>query len=185
MIEAHVFPEEMQEVVSFHGHFCPGLAIGYRAAKAAMTRIAPKRAEDEELVAIVENRSCSVDAVQVITGCTLGKGNLFLCDYGKQVFTLVSRSSGEGVRVALRAGLARPKLEDGSTDRKRWTDDLLRLADDEIFAIEARAIEIPPKATIHNSLVCERCGEQMMETLASKVDGETCCIPCAEGSAGR
>jgi len=181
MIETNDFPEEMSEVVSFHGHFCPGLAIGYRAATAAMARIAPKRAEDEELVAIVENRSCSVDAVQVITGCTLGKGNLFLHDYGKQVFTLVSRSTGEGVRVALRAGLARPKLEDGSTDRKRWADDLLRLADDEIFAIDTQSIEIPPKATIHASLVCARCGEQMMETLAREIDGETCCIPCSEG----
>lgn len=39
---------------------------------------------DEEMVAIVENDSCAVDAIQVLTGCTLGKGNLIFRDYGKQ-----------------------------------------------------------------------------------------------------
>lgn len=180
MSDDYDLPVDLEEVVSFHGHFCPGLAIGYKAAKAAISRLDQDRAEDEELVAVVENRSCAVDAIQVITGCTLGKGNLFLRDYGKQVLTLASRSTGEGVRVALKAGLERPKLGDGSTDRRRWAGDLLEMAGNEIFNIETRTVQIPPKASIHRSLVCERCGEQMMETLAREVDGETCCIPCAE-----
>jgi len=52
---------------------CGGLLIGYRAAKAAMRFINSSFSKDEELVAIVENSSCFVDAVSVITGCTFGK----------------------------------------------------------------------------------------------------------------
>ncbi len=44
--------------VSFHGHACPGLAIGYRAAVHALETFHAGRDEDEELVAIVENDAC-------------------------------------------------------------------------------------------------------------------------------
>ena len=65
-----------EEIIQFHGHECPGLAIGYRMAIAAMENLESFRAEDEELVAIVENDACGVDALQCVTGCTFGKGNL-------------------------------------------------------------------------------------------------------------
>jgi len=87
------------EIVKFHGHECPGLAIGYRMASAALEELRSTRAEDEEIVAIVENDACGVDALQCVTGCTFGKGNLLFRDYGKQVYTLYSRSTGSGVRV--------------------------------------------------------------------------------------
>jgi len=93
---------DLHEAVRFHGHLCPGLAIGYRAAKIAMERLAAKRAEDEEVIAIVENDSCSADGVQWITGCTFGKGNFFFRDHGKQVFTFALRPTGRAVRIALK-----------------------------------------------------------------------------------
>jgi formylmethanofuran dehydrogenase subunit E len=70
--------QSYEAAVVFHGHSCPGLALGYRAAVAAMTRLDRDRAPDEEIVAIVENDSCVVDAIQVVTGCTFGKGNRLL-----------------------------------------------------------------------------------------------------------
>ena len=55
-----------EEIIQFHGHECPGLAIGYRMAIAAMENLESFRAEDEELVAIVENDACGVDAFSVL-----------------------------------------------------------------------------------------------------------------------
>ena len=75
--------EEMKEILDFHGHLCPGIVIGYRAAKAALSNLSSDRAVDEELVAIVENDACGVDAVQVITGCTFGKGNFIFKDHNR------------------------------------------------------------------------------------------------------
>ena len=97
--------EDFKKCADFHGHICPGLAIGYRAAMAALDWLEENRAMDEEMVATVETDACGTDAVQVLTGCTLGKGNLILKYYGKHVYTVVSRNSGEGVRVALKAGV--------------------------------------------------------------------------------
>ena len=65
-----------KEIINFHGHECPGIAIGYRMAVAGMEALDSIRSEDEEIVAIVENNACGVDALQCVTGCTFGKGNL-------------------------------------------------------------------------------------------------------------
>ncbi|HEX2027481.1 MAG TPA: FmdE family protein, partial [Nitriliruptorales bacterium] len=65
----------LARVVDFHGHLCPGLAMGIQAARFALDEIGP-HAQDEEVVAVTETDMCGVDAVQVLTGCTFGKGNL-------------------------------------------------------------------------------------------------------------
>ncbi|MBF0564768.1 MAG: formylmethanofuran dehydrogenase [Nitrospirae bacterium] len=82
---------DFKKVAAFHGHACPGLALGYRLSLVALRDYLVKRDVDEEAVAIVENDSCAVDAVQFMTGCTFGKGNLIFKDYGKQVYTFIKR----------------------------------------------------------------------------------------------
>ena len=87
----------LDEVISFHGHFCPGILIGYRAALAGLRHLGVQRVEDEQLVAIVETDACGVDAVQYVTGCTFGKGNLIFRDWGKHVFSFARRADGRMV----------------------------------------------------------------------------------------
>lgn len=82
---------DFKKVAAFHGHACPGLALGYRLGLVVLRDYLIKRDIDEEAVAIVENDSCAVDAVQFMTGCTFGKGNLIFKDYGKQVYTFIKR----------------------------------------------------------------------------------------------
>ena len=88
------------DVINFHGNACPGLALGYRVSRYALSKLG-KRAFDEEIVAIVENDSCAIDAVQVMTGCTFGKGNLIFNDFGKQVYTFIKRKTGRGIRISI------------------------------------------------------------------------------------
>src|SRR3972149_1440687 len=92
--------KSLDNVVEFHGHICPGLVLGYRVSMLALKNLG-NRSKDEEIVAIVENNSCAVDAVQVMTGCTFGKGNLIFKDYGKQVYTFIKRPSGKAVRISI------------------------------------------------------------------------------------
>ena len=97
--------DAFKRCIDFHGHICPGVSIGFRATQVAMQRLSEGRAQDEEMVAIVETDACSSDAVQVLTGCTFGKGNFIYKDHGKMALTLMSRKSGKGVRVVMRHGL--------------------------------------------------------------------------------
>jgi len=99
---------DWERCVAFHGHICPGLAIGFQAAQIALKVLTTLDGEPDNpqsgIVSIVQNDACGVDAVQVLTGCTFGKGNLFFMDHGKQVFSFVRRQDGRGVRVAMKYG---------------------------------------------------------------------------------
>jgi formylmethanofuran dehydrogenase subunit E len=106
-------PEELAAVVQFHGHFCPGLAIGVRAAELALHEIGP-HAADEEVVAIVETDMCGVGAIQFMTGCTFGKGNLIHLDYGKNAFTFIRPSDGKALRLVMQ-----PQSRDESNAEQR------------------------------------------------------------------
>ncbi len=94
-------PEDLKQCVAFHGHLCLGLVYGYLVAKGALELLGVHRSQDEEIVAISENDTCAVDALQVLLGTTLGKGNFnFLKDYGKNVFTVIRRSNRKAFRLS-------------------------------------------------------------------------------------
>ena len=83
-----------QKAAAFHGHVCPGLAIGFKACEAAMKVMGVKGSKDEELVCITENDACGVDAIQAVLGCSLGKGNLLYRNTGKSAYTFIRRDTG-------------------------------------------------------------------------------------------
>ncbi len=164
------------EIVRFHGHECPGLAVGYRMATAAMDELRSMRAEDEELVAIVENDACGVDALQCVTGCTFGKGNLRFYDYGKQVYTLYSRKTREGVRVVFHGRGAPDGLGDDREARRKW---ILQAPTEHVVSVERVSVSEPEPARIRRSAPCAICGESVMETRLQEVNGQRVCIPCS------
>lgn len=166
-----------QEAARFHGHECPGLAIGYRMSLAAMEALDTIRSEDEEIVAIVENDACGVDAVQFVTGCTFGKGNFIFRDYGKQVYTFYCRNTGRGVRVLFH-GEGLPPSE--TEDRAARINRILKAPLLDILKIEEVNIQTPEYAKFRNSLVCGVCGEKVMETRTRDIGGRTLCIPCSK-----
>jgi formylmethanofuran dehydrogenase subunit E len=191
--------EEFQRCAQFHGHVCPGLSVGFRAAKVAMERLKETRAEDEEIVAIVETDACSADAVQVLTGCTFGKGNFIYKDYGKMALTLLSRKTGDGVRVAMRQGPATPNKDhfellqkvmrgDASQEEKerfqalhsQRSRDILEMPTDRLFSVEKVKVELPVKARIEPSEPCDRCGEPTMRSKLLDKEGQRVCRRCME-----
>ena len=176
-------PEGLRAAAEFHGHLCPGLAMGYRAVEAAGQAMGLERSRDEELVCVVENDSCSVDAVQFLTGCTFGKGNLVFRDHGKQVFTFASRSRpGRAVRVSLRADAIPPPGEEDPAERRQAVlRRLLEAPVEELFEVREIDFQIPEEAVVYPSLPCEQCGEPTMQTRLVEVGGRRLCIPCSRG----
>jgi len=189
--------DEFQRCAVFHGHICPGLAIGYQAAKAGMAWLAEHRASDEEMVAIVETDACGTDAVQVLTGCTFGKGNFIYKDHGKQAFTFISRKSGKGVRIAMKPGvietgkrhreLLHKVMAESTTEeelREFWaihqqkSQEILGRPAEELFTIRAVDIAVPPKARIESSIPCAHCGEPTMASKLVDQDGHQVCQDC-------
>ena len=194
---------DFQEVVKFHGHACPGLALGYRAALAALEELQVDRSADEELVAIVENNSCAVDAIQKMLGCTFGKGNLIFKDFGKQVYTILKRPSGAAVRLAvIWEGPSESEEEKRSWQRyavgERDPEVLravharksaklaavLQAPAEELFAIRRVEAALPEPARLYPSIRCDECGEKVMAPRMREQEGRRLCIPCAEADRG-
>ncbi|MCF8031847.1 MAG: hypothetical protein K9K66_00350 [Desulfarculaceae bacterium] len=172
-------PEDLKPLVKFHGHLCPGLLIGYRAAKAAADSLGLGPAEDEELVAVAENNSCSVDAFQQMLSTTFGKGNLIWRDYGKQAFTVIDRDKGKAVRVRFIGDGLKQKRPDGSVDREAFVQDLINRPQDEVVSVEEVAVEPPSEAVIEQSIACARCGEPTQSSRTVELAGQVYCRPCA------
>jgi formylmethanofuran dehydrogenase subunit E len=190
--------EQIDRVVAFHGHWCPGLAIGIRAGEYACAAIG--RAGDEEVVAVVETDMCGVDAIQVLTGCTFGKGNLLYRDFGKMAFTFYRRSDGKAFRLLFTGeGLGAPSEEMTALNRKRsagtlnpaeqaqlerlrtdWAERIMGAEPSDLFRIQPVAGPPPQRARLMASLACEACGEQTMESRTRRLDGRILCLPCFE-----
>ncbi|MCF8030995.1 MAG: TraR/DksA C4-type zinc finger protein [Desulfohalobiaceae bacterium] len=189
---------DFRRCAEFHGHVCPGLSIGYRAAQADLEKLHSLRSQDEELVAEVETDACGVDAVQVLTGCTFGKGNLVFRDRGKQAFTLFSRSTGQGVRASLRAGAFAPDSRQGELfdkmhantataeeERELWelqrdkSRKVLEKPVEELFSIQWVTRSMPDKAEIEGSETCDGCGEPTMASRMRRIGEAKYCLDCA------
>lgn len=190
---------KFDEVVKFHGHSCPGLALGYRVALVALEELnIKKRSEDEEIICIVENDSCAVDSIQFITGCTFGKGNLIFKDYGKQVYIFIDRKKGKAIRISVDfefkesnkekeiwkkfiEGDRTPEVVNFITKRKaEKIKQILKARKENLFKITYPDITPPKQARIFKSLRCENCSEKVAEAKARLLDGKTLCIPCFE-----
>jgi len=198
MSQKSISPKLIKATINFHGHSCPGLAIGIRAAELAINRFG--RSMDEEIVAVVETDMCAVDAIQFLLGCTFGKGNLIHLDYGKSAFTFHSRQRGKSIRIAARPNatgdpddeliaLRTKKLKEKLTheEQERLKEAIAKRikrimeADiDKLFEVKPSKKPVPRKARILESIICQECGEATMESRIRRLFGQSLCSSCFE-----
>lgn len=164
--------EQIDETISFHGHNCPGLTIGLRVAELALKNL--DTANKNDWVCVTETDMCAVDAVQYLTGCSFGKGNLIHRDFGKSAYTFFDRKAGKGFRVVFKDHAIK------SDSREERIQLLLKASLDDLFDLEP--VEHPPvrPARILKSIPCSRCQERTMESRIRMFDGQMLCIPCFE-----
>ncbi|MDR1487761.1 MAG: FmdE family protein [Deltaproteobacteria bacterium] len=162
------------KAVEFHGHSCPGLAVGVRVALDCREEMdLTSRAKDEEIVAVAETDACGVDGIQSILGCTVGKGNLLVNRRGKNVFTIYRRSDGCGLRYCWKSrGL------DGMTPQAR-TELFLEAPQEEVYTVTPARYPLPPRASIYPSVFCDCCGERTAEPWLTVRNGQMICLDCA------
>jgi formylmethanofuran dehydrogenase subunit E len=188
--------ELIEKTIAFHGHSCPGLVIGIRAAELALQKLG--HPDQGDLVAVVETDMCGVDAIQFLTGCTFGKGNLIHKDFGKMAFNFYDRSKNIGFRAVLRQDISgevgpevrrlSKKVANGTANGEECIryEELRRLLQDryinaeieEMFIIMQPSFPLPRPARVLQSLKCESCGEMTMESRTRRLDGRTLCQPC-------
>ena len=158
--------------VAFHGHACGGLTIGFQAARYAMELLELDFSADEDVVCITENDACGVDAIQVLLGCSVGKGNLLFHLRGKQAFSFYNRKTGKAVRLVLRPTPAEYQTKE---ERFRYLQD----EDPEsLIDVKPAVLSQPEKARRFQALPCDGCGEVTAEHLLRLENGKKLCLDC-------
>lgn len=170
-----------EKCVAFHGHECGGLTIGYQAARYAIVLLEleeinqEKRdcciSAQEEIVCVSENDACGVDAIQVVLGCSVGKGNLLFHIRGKQAFSFYNRKTGKSVRLVLKP---RPQ---GMTREESFAY-YQSLKPEDMFEVKETAMPLPEPAQIFKSYTCSCCGETASENMMRMQDGKLRCLDC-------
>ena len=161
------------DCVAFHGHECGGLTIGYKASLYAIELLKLEFSDDEQVVCIAENDACGIDAIQVMLGCSVGKGNLLFHMRGKSAYSFYNRKSGASVRLVLKpspAGMT--KAESFAHMQSREPKDL--------FEVKESTIRLPEKARLFDSYICDCCGEVTGANWIRLSGDKKLCLDCYE-----
>ena len=162
-----------QECVAFHGHECGGLTIGYKASLYATQLLKLDFSADEQVVCISENDACGVDAIQVMLGCSIGKGNLLFHMRGKSAYSFYNRKTGKSVRLVLK-----PKPEGMTREESFGYYQACR--PEEMYEVKETTIALPEKARMFDSYTCSCCGETAGANWIRLADGKHLCLDCYE-----
>lgn len=165
--------ELIDRTIDFHGHNCPGLTIGIRVSELAMEKLNIHKSSSA--VCVTETDMCAVDAIQFLTGCSFGKGNLVHKDYGKSAFTFYDRSSQKGFRAVFNSEFTQKEQ-----DRERRIQLLLAADLAELFHLSRISSAPVRSARILESIRCDNCREMTMESRIRLFEGKNLCIPCFE-----
>lgn len=175
-----------QKAAAFHGHACPGLAIGVRMALAALRTLAQKDATladladsrrispDEELVCVTETDACCIDAIQALLSCSLGKGNLLLKLRGKTAASFYHRPGKKAARLLWTKDFS----EMAGMERPEKIAYILSAPEDELMKIQEIPFDPPSRAIVAQSLECASCGEKTAEYAIRLKDGQPYCPDC-------
>ena len=162
-----------EKCVEFHGHSCGGLSIGYRAALYAMELLGVEFSDNEQLVCISENDACGVDAIQLLMGCSIGKGNLLFHMTGKQAFSFYNRETGKAFRLVLK-----PKPE--GMNREESFRYYHESSSETLFDVKEARIPLPSPAKIFDSYRCDCCGEKTGGNWIRLAGEKKLCLDCYE-----
>jgi formylmethanofuran dehydrogenase subunit E len=172
------FENLMEKARAFHGDVCPGLVIGTRLTIAAMNALGmdPMK-RNRDLIVFVEIDRCVTDAVQAITGCSLGHRSLKYFNYGRFAAVFYNQTSKQAIRVS---PVKRPHSS---------SEDIIQIyrtaPDEELVRLEEVTVDVDPSdlpGKPQRVDECSRCGERIFDNKCVVADGKLTCRACANGA---
>lgn len=186
----YAFNALLQESVKIHGHLCAGQVLGVRMSMLGLREIGisdPKGADRKSLIVFVEMDRCATDAVQSVTGCSLGKRSMKFLDYGKMAATFLNLKTNKAVRIIARED-SREKAKEYFPEIKNKYAGQLEvykiMSDEELFDMMEVTIKVAPQdipGRPMRRVQCDTCGEHVQDMREVYQDGKVLCAPCAQG----
>ena len=186
----NIFEGLLDESAKIHGHLCPGQVLGVKMSMLGLKKIGidePKGKDRKSLIVFVEMDRCATDAVQSVTGCSLGHRTMKFMDYGKMAATFVNLKTGRAVRVIAKEE-ARDKAKEYFPEiqdkYKAQLEAYKIMSDKELFEVMNVRVSIKPEDMPGRPLKrvsCDICGEYVQDMREIHKNGKVLCRPCAEG----
>jgi len=184
------FESLLRESVRIHGHLCAGQVLGVRMSMLGLREIGvgdPKGKDRKSIMVFVEMDRCATDAVQSVTGCSLGHRTMKFMDYGKMAATYFNTGAARAVRVFAKDE-SREKAKALFPEIKNKYEAQLQaykvMSDEELFDVTAVRVTIRPEDLPGRPLgrvACASCGEHVQDKREVYRDGKALCVPCAQG----
>ena len=184
------FKTLLDESAKTHGHLCPGQVLGVRMSMLGLKKIGiddPKGKDRKNIIVFVEIDRCATDAIQSVTGCSLGHRTMKFRDYGKMAATYVNLKTNRAVRILAK--------EDAREKAKNYFPDIADkylaqleaykiMPDRELFECKDVQVELPEEDMPGRPLKrikCEKCGEYVQDRREVDLKGQLLCKACAYG----
>ncbi len=171
-----------------HGHICAGQVIGVRMSMLGLERIGiddPKGADRKKLYVLVEIDRCATDAIQSVTGCSLGKRSMRWMDFGIMAATFVNLETGKAVRITAREEsreLSKKYYPALANKYQQQLEAYKVMPEEELFAFQDVQANIPecdmPGRPLRR-IQCDECGDYVQDCREVEQNGKTICRACA------
>ncbi|MFZ3130573.1 MAG: FmdE family protein [Desulfosporosinus sp.] len=170
------FEEDLKKAHEFHGHICTGIVFGVRLARAGLQYLGIEDpSKNKDYMVFVEVDRCLADAVQSVTGCSLGKRRLKWMDYGKMAASFIDLKTNKGIRIAVDAKQDAPEDEDPVSFWQQFSNE--QLFKFEPVTVDIKPEDLPGRPT--RKAKCEICHEKIMDGRDVRKDGKVLCKVCA------
>ncbi|HET6515597.1 MAG TPA: FmdE family protein [Thermodesulfovibrionales bacterium] len=180
----------LEESVKIHGHLCPGQVLGVRMSLLGLRGAGisdPKGTDRKNLMVFVEMDRCATDAIQSVTGCTLGHRTMKFLDYGKMAATFVNLKTGMSIRVIAKEGTrdrARERFPGIDNKYLAQLEAYKMMADEDLFDVMEVDVPLNPEDMPGRPLrrvKCDLCGEWVQDMRETRQGGRVVCRACADG----
>lgn len=181
------FDKLLEDSVKLHGHLCPGQVLGVKMAMLGLRLVGiddPKGKDRKSLIVFVEMDRCATDAVQSVTGCSLGKRTMKFMDFGKMAATFVNLKTNKAVRVVAKEearGLAMKKMPHIEDKYKAQLEVYKVMSDEELFDVMEVEVHLKPEdlpGRPTSRVKCSLCSEYVQDMRHEVVDNKLLCRAC-------
>lgn len=174
------YDEQLAKAADFHGHICGGIAIGTKLAMYGMELLGMElNQKNKNLIVFLEIDRCMSDAVQAVTGCSMGKRSLKQMYYGKFASTFYNMETGEAYRIT--DADANKKFKPQET-KEEMIARFRRTPPEELFKVDKVKINLSPSempGKPHTTAFCSVCGEKVSDGRHVVRGGKPVCKSCA------
>jgi formylmethanofuran dehydrogenase subunit E len=192
----------LDKAASSHGHLCGGMPLGVRMGIAGLRELEmTDLSKRQDLIVFAEIDRCITDAISVATGCTPGRRNLKLVNYGKFAATFVNISNGKAVRISSRKDARDSAMkfaerngwivpgeriqEFSDHERELIVKAYTQMPEEDLILIEKVKVNVPkeelPSRPTH-IVACSSCGELIFDYKETVKEERVLCRSCAYGA---